>query len=108
MDNSLDKYIIHVEGENRGNIVMFTLSNCAWCRRAKQLLDELGVEYYYVDVDLAERKGRQKLMKTLERWNPACIFPTVVIDKNVCIGGYYESKIRKALEKRNAIVIGEY
>ena len=34
--------------------MLYALSTCVWCRRTKQLLDQLGVEYDYVDVDLLE------------------------------------------------------
>ena len=42
----------HVPGKNMGDLKLFALSTCPWCRKTKQLLDELGVEYNFVDVDL--------------------------------------------------------
>ena len=84
--NGLDKYITHVEGEYKGEIVLFSLSNCARCKKTKETLNQMGVEYYYIDVDGADQEDRQKLMETVEKWNPACIFPTVVINKT-CISG---------------------
>ncbi|KYK33907.1 MAG: hypothetical protein AYK18_04260 [Theionarchaea archaeon DG-70] len=104
MNYSLDKYTTHVKGENRGNIVMFTLNSCPWCRKTKQLLNTIGVEYSYVDIDCAAREDRQRLMETLEKWNPACIFPTVVINKDQCISGHNQFRIREALEKHQSTV----
>lgn len=99
MNNDLEKYTKHVEGEKRGNIMVFALSGCAWCRKTKKLLDETGVEYSYIDVDLVEEEARQILTETLEEWNPAFIFPAVIINNRTCIIGVDESSLMKALEK---------
>ena len=42
-----------VDGKNVGDIFMYALSTCVWCRRTKALLNELGIAYQYVDVDTA-------------------------------------------------------
>ena len=42
----------HVAGKNKGHIVLYALSTCPWCKKTKKLLEELGVEYYFDDVDL--------------------------------------------------------
>jgi len=39
----------HVQGKNVGHIMLYALSTCPWCRKTKQLLSDLGVDYYYVD-----------------------------------------------------------
>ena len=44
--------IVHVAGEDRGEIMLYTLSTCVWCRKMKRWLDEKGFAYSYVDVDL--------------------------------------------------------
>ena len=41
----------HVEGEDRGDVMLYALSTCGWCKKTKALLQELGVAYKYVDVD---------------------------------------------------------
>lgn len=86
----------HVKGKDKGHIVMYALSTCGWCKKTKRLLEKLGVEYYYTDVDLLEGEDRAKTMEELERWNPRRSFPTLVI-KNECIVGYQEDKIKEAI-----------
>jgi len=86
----------HVKGKKKGNIVLYALSTCGWCRKAKDLLGELGVEYKFVDVDLLEGEEREEIMEEMERWNPQSNFPTIVIN-NKCIVGYDEQKIRGAI-----------
>ena len=66
---------IHVEGVNRGNIRIFTLSTCVWCKKTKRLLSELGVEYSYVDVDLLEEEEKKKAEEEIRKWNPYVTFP---------------------------------
>jgi len=88
----------HVKGKNKGNIVLYALSTCGWCRKTKDLLKDLGVEYKFVDVDLLEGEEREEIMEEVKRWNPQCSFPTIVIN-NKCIVGYDEQKIRGAIAR---------
>lgn len=98
MDKTTQKYMKHVEGKNKGHVLVYSLSNCAWCNRTKDLLKKIGAEYYYVDTDRAQKKDRSKLIESMEKVNPSCVFPTIVIDGQTCIIGNDESTIRKALE----------
>jgi len=86
----------HVKGKNKGNIMMYALSTCGWCKKTKRLLNEMGVEYDYTDVDLLEGEEKTRVMEELERWNPRRSFPTLVIN-NECIVGYQEEKIKEAI-----------
>jgi glutaredoxin len=87
----------HVPGENRGKITLYALSTCGWCEKTKKFLDELGVEYFYVYVDLLEGEERESVINKVRRWNPHCSFPTAVINEEVCIVGYDKQKIKKAV-----------
>lgn len=87
----------HVSGENRGNIVLYALSTCGWCEKTKKFLNELGVEYSYVDVDLLEGKERESVINVVRHWNPRCSFPTIVVNEETSIVGYDTQKTRKAI-----------
>ena len=52
--------IKHVPGENRGDVMLYALSTCAWCRKTKELLRKLGVEFRYIDIDLLEGEEKEK------------------------------------------------
>lgn len=86
----------HVEGRKRGNVVLYALSTCVWCSKTKKLLDSLGVDYFYVDVDLLEGESRREALQEMDRWNPRRSFPTIVIN-NKCIVGFKEDEIKEAL-----------
>ena len=87
----------HVEGVNKGKIVLFALSTCVWCKRTKQFLNNLGVKFEYIFVDQLQGEDRAKVMKDVEKWNPRCSFPTIVINDNKCIVGFKEDEIKEAL-----------
>jgi glutaredoxin len=85
----------HVPGTARNRIVLYALSTCGWCRKTKNLLDELGIAYDYVDVDFLGGDKSAEARREVTRWNPRCSFPTLVIDGSRCIVGFDEEEIRK-------------
>jgi glutaredoxin len=85
-------------GDKASSIMLYALSTCGWCKKTKALLDSLGVEYDYEYVDLLKEDDKQNTLNTIRKWNPACSFPTLVIDNNKCIVGFQEDKIREALK----------
>ena len=89
--------INHVKGKNRGKVMLYALSTCGWCRRTRALLDELGVAYDLTDVDLLKGAAQQEAIDTIKKYNPACNFPTMVINDKKCIVGFQEDEIREAL-----------
>ncbi|MBI4712672.1 MAG: glutaredoxin family protein [Planctomycetes bacterium] len=88
----------HVDGKNKDLLTLYVLSTCIWCRKVKDLLNTLGVAYDYIDVDTLEGDQRQKTVDEIRKWNPACSFPTLVINNKKCIVGYNETKIKEALK----------
>jgi len=90
--------IEHVEGNNKGKVFLYALSTCVWCKKTKELLNDLDIEYSYVFIDKLDSKDRDEQMKELEKWNPRCSFPTLVINDKKCITGFKEEEIRKELE----------
>jgi glutaredoxin-like protein NrdH len=97
MDESKIK---HMDGEDRGKIMLFALSTCMWCGKTKQLLDSLGVAYDWIDVDLVGSADQPELTQEIKKWNPATTFPTVVIDDDKCIIGYNPEELQAEIEKR--------
>ena len=91
--------IIHIAGEDRGNILLYTLSTCVWCRKMKRWLDEKGLAYSYVDVDLEPGEEKKAVMEEVERWNPLCSFPTVVVNQKECFVGFKPDKLLELIGK---------
>ena len=87
----------HVAGKNKGKVMLYALSTCGWCKKTRALLDELGVEYDYTYVDLLKGEEQSATIKEIEKYNPECNFPTLVISDKKCIIGFKEDDIREAL-----------
>ena len=88
----------HVPGENAGYIMLYALSTCGWCRKTRELLEQLGVQYDYEYVDLLKGDDRDKAILAVRKWNPASSFPTIIFNNKDVIVGYQDEAIRKALK----------
>ncbi len=87
----------HVDGEKKSDLVLYALSTCVWCKKTKAFLSDLRVGYDYVNVDELAGQEREEAIAELQRWNPKCSFPSLVINSGTCVVGYDEEKIREAL-----------
>ena len=89
--------IEHVVGEDKGKVMLYALRTCGWCKKTKELLNELGVAYDYAYIDLIKGAEQDAAIAEIKKFNPACNFPTLVIDDQKCLIGFDEEDIRKAL-----------
>jgi glutaredoxin-like protein NrdH len=91
--------VITVEGTGQGtgkkDIFLYALSTCGWCRKTKDFLHKTGAGFRYVDVDLADPADQEVLMEEIRRWNPACSFPTAVVDGRSAVIGFDPDRLRK-------------
>ncbi|MEI7857706.1 MAG: glutaredoxin family protein [Methanomicrobiales archaeon] len=85
----------HVNGKDKGKVILYALSTCGWCGKTKELLRELGVGFDYAYVDLLEGKEQDEAMDAVERFNPSGSFPTLVINDKKSIIGFKEQEIRE-------------
>ena len=88
----------HVSGNKKGDVMLYALSTCGWCKKTRDLLEELKVDFNFTEVDLLDAPVRQKAIEEVTKWNPRCSFPSLVIDNSVCIVGFDEEKIREAFK----------
>jgi glutaredoxin len=86
-----------VDGEDKGDVTLYAISTCVWCKRTKKLLGDLGVRYSYIFVDQLDKKTRDEVEEEVTKWNPRCSFPTMVINNEKAIVGFQEDEIREAL-----------
>ena len=91
--------VVHMPGKKSRHIMLYALSTCGWCRKTKELLDNLGVEYNYEYVDKLQGDEREEAVRKVTRWNPRASFPTLVVDNEKCIVGYQEHEIKEALRE---------
>jgi glutaredoxin-like protein NrdH len=82
-----------VAGKDFGDVKIYALSTCGWCKKAKAYLNSHGVKYAYVDVDLLSGEQLAQARAQQTRFNPAGSFPTIVINSGDCIVGFDEGKL---------------
>lgn len=88
---------VHVDGKDKGKVMLYALSTCIHCKQTKNLLNELGVAYDYLYVDHLSRSEMDEVLKEMEKHNPRGSFPTLVINDDTCIIGSRLDEIREAL-----------
>ncbi|HTX61493.1 MAG TPA: glutaredoxin family protein [Methanobacterium sp.] len=87
----------HVDGNDKGEVKLFALSTCGWCKKTRSLLEELNVEYNYIYVDLLDGEERNEIVEEVKKYNSQLSFPTLVINGEKTIVGFNEDGIREAL-----------
>jgi glutaredoxin len=86
----------HVAGKDKGNVRLFALSTCIWCKKTREFLSSLGVAFDYIYVDLLKGEERAEAIAEVKKYNLNLSFPTLVIGDK-CIVGLKEKEIREAL-----------
>lgn len=76
---------------------LYTLSTCGHCHRTKEFLNDHGVGYTYVDVDLLKGQERSDMVEEIKKYNSELSFPTIVIDDETVIVGFKQEKIEEEL-----------
>jgi len=82
---------------NKHRVLLYALSTCAWCKRAKKLLKDENIEYEYIDVDLCDEMDRNKIQNDIKRRGGRPVYPTIIIDDDILITGFDENRIKEAL-----------
>lgn len=90
---------IKVSGRDIGDIKIYTLSTCGWCKKTKAFLNDNGIKYAYIDVDKLEGKETDIVRREQMKFNKSGSFPTIVINDKDCIIGYDEDALRALIGK---------
>ncbi len=87
-----------VPGENnKHKVLMYAISTCGWCKRAKRTLNDMNVEYEYVDIDLCSPEDKEKIRAEITRRGGRLLFPTIIINNEVLLTNPTEKELREAL-----------
>jgi glutaredoxin len=76
---------------------IYALSTCPWCMKAKAYFAKKGIQFEFLDYDLASKDDQATVRKELEAMGLDLSFPKVFIDGNV-ISGYRPDEYDKALK----------
>jgi glutaredoxin-like protein NrdH len=82
------------------HVKIYTLSTCGWCKKTKELLKALDIEYEYIDVDTLTGNDIAEANEEVKKYNPYRTYPTIVIDKGKhVILGYNDKEIKEKLAR---------
>jgi len=77
-------------------VKIYTLSTCSHCKNAKRFLNECGINYDFIDIDLLDGAERAAMIEEVKKYNPNCSFPTILIGDRIIVG-FREDEIKEAL-----------
>ena len=88
----------HVEGQhNDHKVLLYALSTCIWCKKTRQLLEDEGVTFDFIYVDLVEPDERREIRARIRDLTASTSFPATIIDEEECIIGYKPENIKRQL-----------
>jgi len=67
-------------------VKVFALSTCPYCRMARAYLDENGVAYDVVEVDLLEGEEKDAAVAEVKELSGGTSFPVVIVDEEIIVG----------------------
>jgi glutaredoxin len=90
---------VKVPGKNsKHKVLMYAISTCAWCKMTKKFLNDNGVEYEYVDVDLTSDDDHEKIREDIINHGAEPSYPTIIVDGRTVITGFRKDQLKEALE----------
>ncbi|WGM90622.1 MAG: glutaredoxin [Candidatus Bathyarchaeota archaeon] len=90
---------IKVSGNNnKHHVLVYAISTCGWCKRAKNFLKENDVEYEYVDIDVLNNEDKEKIKQDIITRGGPLVYPTLIIDNKILITGAPQDKLKEILE----------
>jgi glutaredoxin-like protein NrdH len=82
---------------DKHQVRFYGLSTCIWCRKTRKFLEEQGVAFNFVYIDLLQGAERDEAKEQVRRWNSAVSFPTIVIDNKRSVVGYKPEQLTEEL-----------
>jgi glutaredoxin len=82
---------------NKHKVLIYALSTCIWCKRTKQLMNDNGIEYEYIDIDTCTEKQKEEIRKDIVKRGGYIGFPCTIIDDKTVVNGFREDQIKEAL-----------
>jgi len=80
----------HKAGSNADrDLKLFALSTCGFCKKAMAFLEENGLAYDYVFVDLIDSEVKNRIKAEFEEhFEKKMLFPTLIIDGEEFLVGF--------------------
>ncbi len=90
---------VKVPGQNnKHKVLLYAISTCGWCKRAKNFLKDNDVEFEYIDIDLCSWEDKNKIRQDIQIHGGPLAYPTVIMDNKILLTGASPDKLREVLE----------
>ena len=83
---------------NKHKVLVYAISTCGWCKRAKNFLKDNDVEFEYIDIDLCSWEEKNKIRQDIQSHGGPLAYPTIIIDNKTLLTGAPQDKLREVLE----------
>ncbi len=83
---------------NKHQVLVYAISTCGWCKRAKKFLNDNNIGYEYIDVDVCNWEDKNKIMQDIKSRGGQLAYPTLIIDNKILLTGASPDKLREVLE----------
>ena len=83
--------------KNNHKVTIYALSTCVWCKMTKQYLNDNGVEYQFVDVDLLDDNDKTRVHTDIISKGGVLSYPTTIVDDKTVITGFRKDLLKEAL-----------
>ncbi len=98
MITGINMQLTKVPGKNnKHKVLLYAISTCGWCKRAKRMLNDMNVEYEYVDIDLCSNEDKEKIRADITRRGGRLLYPTMIINDEILLTNPTEKELREAL-----------
>ena len=87
-----------VSGKEIGEIKIYALSTCIWCRKCKTFFDNNDIAYSYCYVDLLPQEEQDEIEEMLGEYTTIISYPMVFADGHDVVVGYNEKKLKKIIK----------
>lgn len=101
VERAIDKVTYtNVEGSRADHeVVVYSLSTCAFCRRAIEYLKNADVQFRFSHLDQIDLETKRSVKRELaERFDNIVVFPILVVDDQRAYSGFTESVWARALD----------
>lgn len=83
---------------NKGDVKVFALSTCAFCKKALNFLRENSITFCYIYIDELDLTTKQKIKNDLkDKYNIDVGFPFLILNDTKVTVGFKEEEYKKLL-----------
>lgn len=96
---------INSEGEDR-QLVLFALSTCGFCKRARRFLDDRKLKYKLIYIDEIEIDRKKEIKLDFKnQYNENLRYPALLQNDKLALVGYIDKAWRELLDNQESVIL---